>query len=912
VLALAGPAGAARLCGGNTGFTKHLDSARCPESKDVPFMTMASPIAEIVLIGGIGSDFESSITPTACEPPTPEPHLMQMTSTTITTRKMITRVMHTRMEVISNCTRLGVEKQPALGRGHVTSSDLPPLLSSSAEILDASYDAVADVVGAQFTEAEIVAALRACEYAPPAAIAHLLDSKQKAAAAGGKGKPSGGAAAAGGGKGAAAGGKGAPGTPAKQAPAAAKGAAAGTPSKAAAAAAPVHAASSSPAPSAGHGRAASAASSAGFHPTAAAAGSGGAGAAAAAAAAAAPLPLPPIPEEVRRAYEHEDRPRLSVVTIGHVDAGKSTLMGHLLYDLGVVSARQLHRFAREARDMGKASFAFAWVLDEEGAERERGVTMDVGTNAFETPTRCFTLLDAPGHRDFVPNTITAISQADVAVLVLDASPGEYEMSMEGGGQAKEHALLARNFGITQLVVAINKMDGPRVRWSRERFDGIVASVTPLLTGMGFKREGLTFVPVSGLTGINLVRSPAEVAAAGGGGAVSRQSTTSEGSAPEHASWAATSGAGAAAAADAASAASAGRGAGARGTAAGVAADSAAAGSAALHRNASERHRESRALHSHSHDHDDSGGGVWGSRGREGEELDPDMADMLEGLGLSRQEIAAAAASKKQQHQAAAHAGAGAGAEAGPVTSWAVEGAAAAGPREGGAEGLSRLPTASSADTASSAGSGAASAARGAAAGAAAAAAAGGGGHVMARQSSFDAAAVDSDISAMLLSADALRPEEVGRLSEWYTGPTLLQALEAVRAPPRLLDRPLRLCVADVYRSPVAGLTVAGRIEGGWLVPHTKLVVVPGASCCCRGRVETTVAGTGCSVTGGGTGAVERCSGGVQAGRRGLLAEPGQRRALLDCSHHRLQSVVHFRSPHPHTVDCAPTPSTPHP
>jgi hypothetical protein len=411
----------------------------------------------------------------------------------------------------------------------------------------------------------------------------------------------------------------------------------------------------------------------------------------------------------------------------------------------------------------------------------------------------------------------------VAVLVLDASPGEYEMSMEGGGQAKEHALLARNFGITQLVVAINKMDGPRVRWSRERFDAIVASVTPLLTGMGFKREGLTFVPVSGLTGINLVRTPAEVAAAGGaggGGAVSRQSTASEGSAPEHASWAATSGAGAAAAA-AGDAAAAGRGAGARGTAAGAAADSAAAGIAGLHRNASERHRESRALHSHSHDHDDSGGGVWGSRDREAEELDPDMADMLEGLGLSRQEIAAAATSKKQQ-QAAAQAGAGAG--AGPVTSWAVEGAAA-GPREGGGgDGLSRLPSASSAGTASSAGSGAASAARGAAA-----AAGGGGGHVMARQSSFDAAAVDSDISAMLLSADSLRPEEVGRLSEWYTGPTLLQALEAVRAPPRLLDRPLRLCVADVYRSPVAGLTVAGRIEGGWLVPHTKLVVVPGAS-----------------------------------------------------------------------------------
>nr|XP_009930283.1 PREDICTED: HBS1-like protein [Opisthocomus hoazin] len=193
---------------------------------------------------------------------------------------------------------------------------------------------------------------------------------------------------------------------------------------------------------------------------------------------------------------------LNLVVIGHVDAGKSTLMGHLLYLLGNVNKRTMHKYEQESKKAGKASFAYAWVLDETGEERERGVTMDVGMTKFETKTKVITLMDAPGHKDFIPNMITGAAQADVAILVVDASRGEFEAGFETGGQTREHGLLVRSLGVTQLAVAVNKMD--QVNWQQERFQEITSKLGQFLKQAGFKESDVGYVPTSGLGGENLV------------------------------------------------------------------------------------------------------------------------------------------------------------------------------------------------------------------------------------------------------------------------------------------------------------------------------------------------------------------------------------------------------------------------
>uniref|UniRef100_A0A4W4ESU6 HBS1-like protein n=1 Tax=Electrophorus electricus TaxID=8005 RepID=A0A4W4ESU6_ELEEL len=195
------------------------------------------------------------------------------------------------------------------------------------------------------------------------------------------------------------------------------------------------------------------------------------------------------------------KPLLNLVVIGHVDAGKSTLMGHLLYLLGHVNKRTMHKYEQEAKKAGKASFAYAWVLDETGEERDRGVTMDVGMTKFETDSKVVTLMDAPGHKDFIPNMITGAAQADVAVLVVDASRGEFEAGFEAGGQTREHALLVRSLGVTQLAVAVNKMD--QVNWQQERFQEITSKLGHFLKQAGFKETDVYYVPTSGLSGKNL-------------------------------------------------------------------------------------------------------------------------------------------------------------------------------------------------------------------------------------------------------------------------------------------------------------------------------------------------------------------------------------------------------------------------
>ena len=189
------------------------------------------------------------------------------------------------------------------------------------------------------------------------------------------------------------------------------------------------------------------------------------------------------------------------VVIGHVDAGKSTLMGRLLYDLKVVDQRTLDKYRKEAERIGKASFALAWVLDQGTEERNRGVTIDIAMNKFETETTSFTILDAPGHRDFIPNMIAGASQADFAVLVIDASTGNFESGLKG--QTKEHALLVRSMGVQRIVIAVNKLD--TVHWSQDRFDEISQQVSAFLTSAGFLAKNLAFVPCAGLTGDNIVR-----------------------------------------------------------------------------------------------------------------------------------------------------------------------------------------------------------------------------------------------------------------------------------------------------------------------------------------------------------------------------------------------------------------------
>ncbi|OAL28869.1 translation elongation factor Tu [Fonsecaea nubica] len=188
------------------------------------------------------------------------------------------------------------------------------------------------------------------------------------------------------------------------------------------------------------------------------------------------------------------------VVIGHVDAGKSTLMGRLLFDLKAVDQRTLDKYRQEAERIGKGSFAFAWVLDQGSEERARGVTIDIATNKFETEKTSFTILDAPGHRDFVPNMIAGASQADFAVLVIDASTGNFESGLRG--QTKEHALLVRSIGVQRIIVAVNKMDV--AGWSEERFNEIRLQMTAFLSSAGFQPKNVTFVPCSGLEGENIL------------------------------------------------------------------------------------------------------------------------------------------------------------------------------------------------------------------------------------------------------------------------------------------------------------------------------------------------------------------------------------------------------------------------
>ncbi len=200
-----------------------------------------------------------------------------------------------------------------------------------------------------------------------------------------------------------------------------------------------------------------------------------------------------------------DKVHMTMVVAGHVDAGKSTLLGNLLFKAKVVNQRTIHKFTRESAQIGKGSFALAWVTDGSASEREHGVTIDIAEKTLETPSKILTVLDAPGHKDFIPNMISGATFADVAVLVIPASPGEYEKAVGPGAQTKEHAILLKALGVNQILVAVNKMDMTQpVAWSQQRFHAVRHEVTLLLESLQFKRDNIRFVPCSGLSGGNLV------------------------------------------------------------------------------------------------------------------------------------------------------------------------------------------------------------------------------------------------------------------------------------------------------------------------------------------------------------------------------------------------------------------------
>ncbi|KAK2829692.1 hypothetical protein Q7C36_017682 [Tachysurus vachellii] len=200
---------------------------------------------------------------------------------------------------------------------------------------------------------------------------------------------------------------------------------------------------------------------------------------------------------------------VNVVFIGHVDAGKSTIGGQIMYLTGMVEKRTLEKYEREAKEKNRETWYLSWALDTNQEERDKGKTVEVGRAYFETEKKHFTILDAPGHKSFVPNMIGGASQADLAVLVISARKGEFETGFEKGGQTREHAMLAKTAGVKHLIVLVNKMDDPTVNWSLERYEECKEKLVPFLKKVGFNpRKDIHFMPCSGLTGANL-KEPVE-------------------------------------------------------------------------------------------------------------------------------------------------------------------------------------------------------------------------------------------------------------------------------------------------------------------------------------------------------------------------------------------------------------------
>jgi len=200
----------------------------------------------------------------------------------------------------------------------------------------------------------------------------------------------------------------------------------------------------------------------------------------------------------------KEKGHINIVVIGHVDSGKSTTTGHLIYKCGGIDKRTIEKFEKEAQEMGKGSFKYAWVLDKLKAERERGITIDIALWKFETNKYYVTIIDAPGHRDFIKNMITGTSQADCAVLIVAAGVGEFEAGISKNGQTREHALLAFTLGVKQLIIGVNKMDSTEPPYSQKRFEEISGEVSNYVKKVGYNPKAVAFVPISGWHGDNMI------------------------------------------------------------------------------------------------------------------------------------------------------------------------------------------------------------------------------------------------------------------------------------------------------------------------------------------------------------------------------------------------------------------------
>ncbi|MFX1575175.1 MAG: translation elongation factor EF-1 subunit alpha [Promethearchaeota archaeon] len=198
-----------------------------------------------------------------------------------------------------------------------------------------------------------------------------------------------------------------------------------------------------------------------------------------------------------------EKPHLNLVIIGHIDHGKSTMMGALLIETGAVTDREARELEKLAKEYDRESWSYAFVFDKLKEERQRGITIDLAFRKFETPNRYFTIIDAPGHADFVKNMITGASQADAAILVVSGKKGEMEVGIAANGQTREHAYLAQTLGVKQMVVAVNKAD--IYDYSEGRFNECKESVGDLLKNIGFKLKDVPFVPTSGMAMENLSR-----------------------------------------------------------------------------------------------------------------------------------------------------------------------------------------------------------------------------------------------------------------------------------------------------------------------------------------------------------------------------------------------------------------------